>query len=347
MNDMKALHALHALLDANLLLPPEYADQLSNHLPMALHALHRLGAGPARLRAFHTRYAARFEGSRPPAAAPPLADWRGWPALRGQPDAFATLLSTFGVALGAGDQRAVLREVLPQLMPGVAAAAFHGLIRTAHAIEAGHSGELAAALAYWAWRWQPLPAAPAPALLLPFDGWSAALLAAAAGSALQGPLISGRMRLAAETAPYRQLADALDAGPAPAAAALRASLLALAADLYAATGNFTVLHMVTAVHALRTVLPALDGAGAVAAALPHVLRAVTAACLAARLPRDVPPPAQQRSAGWPEVLAAALASDDDHVVKLVQACHAESATGGAVEAVLLRAARRAALAPVN
>ena len=48
-------------------------------------------------------------------------------------------------------------------LPGVAAAAFHGLIRTAHAVQSGHAGEVAAALAYWAWRWQPLAPARVPA----------------------------------------------------------------------------------------------------------------------------------------------------------------------------------------
>ena len=60
-------------------------------------------------------------------------------------------------------------------LPGVAAAAFHGLIRTAHAVQSGHAGEVAAALAYWAWRWQPLAPPPQGGEALPFDDWAARL----------------------------------------------------------------------------------------------------------------------------------------------------------------------------
>ena len=88
-----------------------------------------------------------------------------WLALRGQTDAFAPLRATFAAALARDGRDAVLRAALPALLPGVAAAAFHGVIRTAHAVEAAHDGELAAALAYWAWRWQPLAPAPRGAAL--------------------------------------------------------------------------------------------------------------------------------------------------------------------------------------
>ena len=142
---------LHPLLTANLQFPPEYQDQLSNHLPMALHALSALGAPEARLRSFFDRYAQRFGDARAPQAAAAALDWR---ALRAQPAAYAALCASFAAMIDAIGVDATLRRTLPDLWPGVAAAAFHGLIRTAHAVQGGHPGELAHALAYWAWRWQ-------------------------------------------------------------------------------------------------------------------------------------------------------------------------------------------------
>jgi hypothetical protein len=65
--------------------------------------------------------------------------------------------------------RQALQTWWPRLLPGVAAAATHGVIRVGHAVraltedaeDADHLTELAHGLAYWAARWQPVPGAPA------------------------------------------------------------------------------------------------------------------------------------------------------------------------------------------
>ncbi len=303
--------SLHPWLDRSLALPPEYRDQLTNHLPMALHALHAMGAGEARLAAFFDAYARRFDARTPCAGDGPF------PALRA---AFADRLAREG-------RGAVLRAELPGLLEGVAAAAFHGAIRTAHAVESGHAGELAAALAYWSWRHQPLPA-PAAAGPWPFDRWAARLSEAAAGLSFDAPLISLRMAAAAQSAPYRELGARL--APAP---DLLPRLSALAAERYAATGNFTLLHLVTGTRALAGLAP-----WAGPAAVPPVLAAWTAAFLAARLPADDLPP--RPPLAWDAIVPAACAQDDDHVIKLVHACR-EGARAWGHDALYRSAATRA------
>jgi len=308
--------ALHRLLDANLQLAPEYRDQLTNHLPMALQALHAMGAGPARLESFFATYARRFDGrpTLPPVAA---VDWRGWRQLRERADAFAALQSAFGVALAHEGRDRLLRSLLPQLLPGLAAAAFHGAIRTAHAVESGHAGELAAALAYWAWRWQAL-APPPKGAPMAFDDWAARLVSAAPSWTTDGPLISLRMAAATSSPPYQALAGRLAIRPD-----LLPRLAAIAAARYADSGNFTVLHMVTGLRALRVLLPWI---GDLESTAPLVVAAFTAAYLAARVPA-APRPAP-RPLAWPDAIAAACASDDDHVVKLVHASREEAAVYG-------------------
>jgi hypothetical protein len=315
---------LHRLLEANLALPPEPTPGITSHLPMALHALQSLGAGEARLQAFFDAYRGRLEGGRRHAPAAPVDDWR---ALLGDDDAFAPLQATFAALLARDGEEVTLRQVLPVLLQGVAAAAFHGAIRTAHAVEAGHRGELAAALAYWGWRWQPLLAAP-PGETLPFEAWAARLIAESPAWTMQAPLISLRMAGASESQPYRALAGRL----AP-SATLLPQLAELAVARYAETRNFTVLHMVTGLRAVRVLSPWLAADDAQARVLVH---AFTAAYLAARLAaRAAPPHAPQRS--WDEAAAAALAQDDDHVIKIVHACRAEAAVYG--EGRYLEAAR--------
>jgi len=312
-------HTLHRLLDRNLQLAPEFGGQLTNHLPMALHALYELGAEGLRLEEFFERYVARREGVAVWGAAAPVADWR---PLRGQPEAFAVLQATFDAAIAGEGEVALLRRVLPDLLPGVAAAAFHGVIRTAHAVQAGHRGELAAALAYWAWRWQPVTCASAPAVRLDFDTWAARLVEAGLHSRPEGPLIALRMQAAERSPVFGDLASALHTGPRT-----LQRLTTLAAERYAASGNFTLLHLVTGLRAWSVVRPR---AGAMAGIDELLVRAFTSAYLAARTGAspagDAPAPRP-----WPEVLAAARRSDDDHVIKLVHACRDhEAAFGGEV-----------------
>lgn len=295
------MNNLHRLLDDNLQRPPEYRQQFTNHLPMALHALHSLGASADRQRAFAAGYGARFEGRT------------------AQPEAFAALRAEFDAALAREGEDAVLRRVLPELLPGVAAAAFHGVIRTAHAVEAGHRGELAAGLAYWAWRRQPLALPPTAGEPMAFEAWAAALIDAAPGCRFDGPMISVRMQQAGKSAPYLALAGRLQTAPDT-----LARLAGLAVERYTATRNFTVLHLVTGLRAVRVLMPWVDDTVAVGAVL---VRAFTAAYLAARVAPAALLPAPP-AGDWPTVVAAAVASDDDHVIKLVEACRAEAAVYG-------------------
>jgi hypothetical protein len=299
--------ALHRLLDASLGLPAEYANELTSHLPMALHALAQLGADALRLQRFFDHYARRFEGR---AAEPKAAAVNDWLPLRGRADAFGALQATFAAALRRQGRDATLRAALPALWPGAAAAAFHGLIRTAHALQSGHDGELAAALAYWAWRWQPM-ADGDEGPPLPFDAWSERLIEAGRSSSFEGGLISHRMaRAAATSADYRSLATRLRPDDR-----LPQRLWAFAAQRYAATRNFTVLHMVTGVRALHVLLPWADDA---AGALRETVRAYTAAYLAANVPpHDLAPVVEL---DWSTLVARAMQSEDDHVIKLVHAC---------------------------
>lgn len=324
--------ALHALLDETLALPPEYQDGLTNHLPMALHALDALGADEARLRDFAARYVQRFverEDAAPVAVPTPPGD--GWIALRGRFDAFDALRAAFGQALARDGADAVLRRALPLLMDGVAAQAFHGPIRVAHAAEAGHAGELAAGLAYWAARWQPLAAPDAPGADAPaFDDvaeWLDALDSLwrrdDAPPAVRLPLISMRIEAATATTAYRRLGGALRTrGMDPVA---RLGELALAAaGRYAASRNLTVLHMVTGARAARVLarwLPADE------AALDPLWHAVAAASLASGV--AVPGAAPREPVArldWDALRALACRQDDDHVVKLMHALWTIDAT---------------------
>jgi hypothetical protein len=217
------------------------------------------------------------------------------------------------------------------LLRGVGAAAFHGPIRTAYAITAGHSHELADALAYWACRWFALDAPPGAVPAVGRESDPATVLAQLNIAKPKRPLIAERMALVAEQAAFARAAAALRIDPAT----TLEHLASLAARLYAASDNFTVLHLVTSAHALRVLLPWLgeqQAAGGAAAALGHYWLAYAAGHAASGLSdngRSSLPRAPLKP--WPVIVARALASDDDHLIKLVDSCREqERAYGGAI-----------------
>ena len=157
---------------------------------------------------------------------------------------------------------------------------------------------------------------------MPLTAWSQALVRDAQTWRTDGPLISIRMDQAVQGAVYQSLADALQ--PFADLQSAIASLAALAAERYVASPNFTVLHMITGMHALRVLLPWIESEEGIQ---PILIRAFTAAYLAARVvPLAIAP--EPRLGTWSEVIAAAIASDDDHVIKLVHACREEAAVYG-------------------
>jgi hypothetical protein len=302
--------SLDDLLTAGACWAPEYQGGLSNHLPMALVALHGLGADDARLQAFAAGYARRL------VPAPAAQDWPSGDARAtrfGQPEAWPAYRSLFGEWIVYDGAAAVLSQALPVLMPGCGAAALHGAIRVASAVRAGHRGELADALAYWACRYLPLGA-------LPDAAGRAAdplpLLRRLHAGRSRKRLIFERMQAAARYPALRA-----EVGRLAIDAHTLERLARLSAIAYAGSGNFTALHLLTACHAMRVLQGFIDDR---LAALRWFWQAWASAVVAAGLQRLPPVPLLD----WDRIVPAALASDDEHRIKLIDSCRAEEQAYG-------------------
>lgn len=319
---------LKQLLDDGARWDAEYADGLSNHLPMALIALERLGAGQARLHQWAAAYthARQLQPARAQESWPAGDPWRerfgqraAWPAYR---DLFRRWIADEG-AIG------MLPQALPVLLPGCGAAAFHGLIRSAYAVQVGHLGELADGLAHWAAFHLPLGELPAAANAGTERDPAALLRQLRAGRSV-APAIAGRMADAARGGAVNRVIAALAIDGRTPERLARAAALA-----YAESGNFTALHLVTGCHAMRVLARFVDDPQQ---AWRWYWQAYAHGVVAARL-AAAPPVALQP---WSALVRVACASDDEHVVKLVDSAREhERAYGGGV---WRRAASRA-LAP--
>lgn len=144
---------------------PEFDGWLSNHGPMAADALLRLDRADIVDR-WVDDYMWRLNDAPRPRWKIDESEWRG---LLGDPSRLGDWLAFFTDAVREEPWTELLNRWWPRLLPGVAASATHGVIRTGHAVRAltedqspQRLGELAQALGYWAARWQPVPHHPRP-----------------------------------------------------------------------------------------------------------------------------------------------------------------------------------------
>lgn len=290
--------ACSELLAANRHFAPQYGPGLANHLPMALIALDRMGAGAAAMRAFAAHYANRLVR---------YADESGVADPRehlGAGKHYAQIARHFRQRIEEAGSDAVLREWVPVLMPGLATGAFHSMIRLAYAVDAADDAQVALALAYWVTAYKPLPmsnevAHDSPAAI------AARLANAVKGQVFEGGTIGDRMRQAA-------------VHPALSATAVQPEHLSLrdiaqfSIGAYAVRENFTILHTVTGCHAFRLLLPfAGDGQPM----LRHLWQAVLVAYLTT-IGQDREPAPAVPLLPVDQIRVRACSSLNDHVIKI-------------------------------
>ncbi|MFC5549327.1 questin oxidase family protein [Massilia aerilata] len=296
--------ACRALLLQSLSHGPLYGNRLANHLPMALLALDRLGADAGAMRRFADGYAGKL---LPAAASASELDPHDYLGSSGD---YPRFVAFFRDRIREAGVDAVLHDWVPVLMPGLAASAFHALIRLAYAIEGGLEDEIALSLAYWASEYAALP--------LPLDPGEGTLeqIAARLRSKVvdhvfkPGIIIDRMIEIAWD--------PALGGPPVqPAAAPALHEIARFALKAYAGREDFTLLHIVTGCHAFRIVQPYANDK---ALARRYLWQAALAAWLTVViLPAGRKKAEEQVGAlGEQDIAARAILSSDDHVIKL---CH--------------------------
>jgi hypothetical protein len=315
---------------------PEFGGGLSNHGPMAVEALVRLGFEDA-IPGWVSGYLPRLEDR--PGAGGRIANWR---EALGDQRRVGDWTAYFEHRLTEAAWRDVLAEWWPRLVPGLAAGATHGVIRTAHAVrgmaelETGtRRAELAHALAYWAAAYHELPGTPRTA------GRRSLEAAVAALPALAGPrtgLIKDNLGALATVPEFAGAVTALR--PPVDVQAETHELARTFAGVFLARGRrapITFLHAVTAPVAVASVLgelpvacrrPTYDALWQVTAAIHSAYSAGTTV--------EPPPSHDPPSAG--DLAEQAVANGDEHAIKLTEACLREHTR--TADPVFLHAAAR-------
>ncbi|MGQ5522040.1 questin oxidase family protein [Chitinimonas sp. PSY-7] len=304
---------LAALLDSAANYLPDHHLGLSNHLPMGLIALWRLGAGEDRLHAWYDEHTSELKPAGPPSQVFSAQDVPGY---LGCQSAYPEYRDFYLAAIKTESPADILHRYLPLLLPGLSAGSLHGLIRLAYGLKAQSNSEIAAALAYWSSHYQFLGVLDEAGDLSPAD----CLRGLAADSNICLPqgkrLIGSGMVMAAALPGLREQASKLASGEA-----VLGQIAELVLELYANSRDFTVLHMLTACHALRVLQPYLDDSER---ALRFYWLAACTAYVEAGKPVHEPVTLLADKHSWEEIIARVILRRDVHQIKLVYSCQQES-----------------------
>jgi hypothetical protein len=318
---------------------PEFRGGLSNHGPMVVEALVRLGCDDE-VEHWVDDYLPRLD-ERPKASARISA--AGWREALGDYRRVGDWQAYFTEQFAQAPWRAVVANWWPRLLPGMIAGATHGVIRTSQAIRAladdeanpYRTAELATGLAYWAARYFELPGQK------PTRGTKAPADALAAMPNIKVPeneLISDQLVPVVGDPGF--LEEVWSLRPPVVIDAAFGTLTRVFADVYVHFGRndpIGLVHAVTAPTAVRSVLPYLPESVWRPShdALWHVGAALYTA-FAQGKPRDNEPCGSGRDPA--DSVAAAVASGDAHAIKLAEACVREF--GRSPDSTYLHAASR-------
>jgi hypothetical protein len=287
----------------------------TNHCPMALVALARMGASTARLAEFFASWTQRFAL---PEMAPDLQITpNNWLHCLGSPETFTSIRRHFADQVSIAGPTKIIEDVLASVPAAPATGAFHAIIRLSYGIEAAHVWEIAAGLAAYVATNLPIQ--------IDLTGRHPAKSVEEAWHTLSSQLgdhrwrhasITGRLRLVAADRHFQQLV------PRPPKADLLDDLATAAALLYWRTTDFTALHMVTGAHALRVICPHLSDT-----TRSKILQATwltfCAGVALIRIPEAIDDTVPETAIGWPDILRQATRSNDDHVIKMTYTCWQE------------------------
>ncbi len=297
---------------------------LGNHGPMAAEALIALGR-PDAVESFIESYKKRFRSSSPAAHQKITRD--NWREALGDGERVTDWTDFFNRELQESAWTKALEKWSAILAPGLAAAAAHGVIRTAHAARSlsaketeRRRRELAEGLGYWAAYYQPLPDAPdarqekfrpAQALaqvpMLPTDKRKG-------GSVMNG------LRGLTDFQPFSKTARLVEIPDKP--EQFLSELTETFATAYLQHVNqrslITLIHAVTGTAALRSLLPYLSPmAKQQMARYGWQAAAALYAISASASPNPLPDSKEIRREN---LIEQAVASQEEHAIKFTEAC---------------------------
>ncbi len=292
-------------------LSPVYGYRLSNHLPMAIHALRHLGMTEKNIVEFAKKYVKEKEIEKVKEETIVINNVSDFLGKRKH---YLELVRFFYNEIKLNGSEYVIRKYIDELIEGSSCDAFHGLIRLAYAIEVGDDKEISRSLAYMVYCYTKFDIDVNDFEVK--DPWDTVDTLSKSKHFKQKvfelPLISGRML---EVSRDKEIYNLL--GRLPENYNTEKGINELAVKLYALTADFTALHGFTSTHALSIILPYLtDKRNAIQLHWIHIQIAyLSTNCTEISEIREVD------KVTWDEIFSKALRSEDVHTHKLIYSLH--------------------------
>jgi len=306
----RKMTTLNQLLEKVAVYHPHYDDRLATHLPMVLIALKRLNASNNKL---ESTFISSVNDLDNIGSLDNIVAIDDIASHLGDSKKYHSYLKYFIEQINIHGVDGVLKTTLPLLIDGLAASAFHALIRLAYAVEENNNSEIAIALAFWSTEFQLLPLSDKkkPATL-------AAILEEFAplgeNHQFSPGIIVDKMD---EIGKLLQQKNSIIQPDNISFDELRN----LAITAFNAQNNFTLLHTVTGCHALSIIMPYLEDGHA---ALRQLWKAILVAYLSTGLSyKEDKVDTSELNCDFTELVAQAIKSNDFHAIKLVYSCFCE------------------------
>ena len=293
-------------------LSPKYKigdiEGISNHLPMCLHARHMLGASIEQLERFYESYIESLELKNQD-----VLENFNWIEHLGKHKFSAEYSKFFNQQILENGINNTLEHYLPILFKGVGGAAFHPLIRLSYALEMKDDSEVAEALASWCMGYLELNSAIEDTNRFATEIITTLSLLEITDDDISAPSVYLRMKKANGLKLFKSDVQ----NPKN----LKVNELAdLALKVFLSEQNFTTLHMITATHALRLVLPYIRNKKE---ALKYYWIAFASTYISVKSPSVENLISDAPILSWKELSNKAIKSDDDHWCKFVYTCMEE------------------------
>ena len=301
-----------------------------NHAPMVLIALHRLGAGEGELEHYYQGLHITPPNSDAGSQEPTPIDAASWRSRLGDTRVTSSYCRFFESEISQIGREQALHTYLPQLTTGVAAHAFHPLLRVGYGIDVNDDQEIAFGLGYWAATYLPVPETPADK---PSIGPVDLLNILANTSSLRGITPTGniadRIGQFYSHEDFCKSLQPIRFDPEHPLGEISSAI----ADAFVEHHHFSMLHGVTGCHALRMVLRYCEH-------LQHVINAYWYAVCATYLSVVNVSAATHGSlantdAAWSGIQARAIQTGIEHTIKLTYTCLRESEEYGCFRNQLL------------
>lgn len=303
----------------------DYNGGLSSHIPMVSYSLYELGVPFDEIEKYINNTIKRIKISKEDFTKLYNIDDESFERFLGINDSFGSYYEYFSTKISADNYLEIIGEYLPKLIKGVAARAFHPLIRLSFAVRSENKEEIIKSLSYFASTFVPhkFDTLPSKTENPIYD--LKVLAESVDNETFSGNLIADRIEKIYNLQGFKKNAFTLKGDYRE----VLSQLDKIINKLFVETKNFTILHAVTSKEAIKSLLPLVKDKEYV---LQNYWIAILAAYISIDSPKvkdlniDIP----EDLPDFREIIRANIESKNDHSIKLANSCRIEFERSGDV-----------------